>query len=254
MHHLRNGCCYDKPMINQQQSKSSSGEKAMVGILMLETHFPRILGDLGNPASWNFPVQYSIVSGASASKALGHESEELLESFIKAGKELVANGADGITTSCGFLSLMQNELSAAIDAPVAASSLMQVPWVQAVLPPGKRVGVLTVHAQNLSEEHLLAAGAAVDTPIAGTENGEEFTRVILNDETSMNIEKCRTDNLRGAEELLTQHEDIGAIVLECTNMVPYAADIQDQTGLPVYSIYTFINWFQSGLVAKRFHT
>lgn len=240
-------------MIIKQQNKSGQQLKASVGILMLETHFPRILGDLGNAASWDFPVQYSIVKGASAPKALGANSDALLESFITAGKELVENGAHGITTSCGFLSLMQKELSAAIDAPVAASSLMQVPWVQSLLPPDKRVGVLTVHAENLTKEHLRAAGAALDTPVEGTENGEEFTRVILNDEPSMDIDKARLDNLLAAQNLIAKHDNIGAIVLECTNMVPYAADIQLKTGLPVFSIYTFINWFQAGLVAKRFH-
>ena len=53
-------------------------------------------------------------------------------------------GAEAITTNCGFLSLFQRELAAAVGVPVATSSLMQVPWVQATLPPGKRVGVVTV--------------------------------------------------------------------------------------------------------------
>ncbi len=252
MGHQLHCSCYGKRMVNKQQNKSEQQRKASVGILMLETQFPRILGDLGNAASWDFPVQYAIVKGASAPKALGAESKALLDSFIVAGQELVANGADGITTSCGFLSLMQRELSAAINAPVAASSLMQVPWVQSLLPDGKRVGVLTVHANNLTTEHLHAAGAAIDTPVEGTEHGSEFTRVILNDEARMDIAAARKDNLQAAQALIRKHDNIGAIVLECTNMVPYAADIQLSTGLPVFSIYTFINWFQAGLVAKRF--
>ncbi len=239
-------------MTRHQQSKNDDTHLASVGILMLETQFPRVLGDLGNAASWDFPVRFAMVKGASANVALSQDSDTLLEPFIVSAKELLAQGVDGITTSCGFLSLMQKELSAAIDAPVAASSLMQVPWVQAILPPGKRVGVLTVHASNLSEKHLLAAGAPADTPVAGTENGNEFTRVILGDEPTMDLEKCRTDNVQAARELIANHDNIGAIVLECTNMVPYAADIQALTGLPVFSIHTFINWFQAGLVAKRF--
>lgn len=245
--------CYGKPMNSSEQNKNDHSLKASVGILMLETQFPRILGDLGNVNSWDFPVLYKIVQGASASAALSSDSSELLAPFIAAGKELVVQGADGITTSCGFLSLFQNELSTALGVPVATSSLMQVPWVQALLSPGKRVGVLTVHAKNLSAEHLIAAGAPLDTPVAGTENGEEFTRVILADEPTMNIELSRQDNIQAAQYLVANHKNIGAIVLECTNMVPYAADIQATTGLPVFSINTFINWFQAGLVAKRFN-
>lgn len=219
---------------------------------MLETQFPRVIGDIGNVDSWAFPVLYKKVHGASATAALSADSAELLAPFIDAAKELLALGADGITTSCGFLSLFQDELKEALEAPVATSSLMQVPWVQTLLPPAKRVGVLTVHAQNLTAEHLMAAGAPVDTPIAGTEHGKEFTRVILADEPHMDLGACRADNLEAASKLVKDNPNIGAIVLECTNMVPYAADIQKLTGLPVFSIYTLINWFQSGLIPKRF--
>lgn len=219
---------------------------------MLQTRFPRIPGDLGNASSWNFPVQYSVVKGASAHAVIVANDEQLLTPFIEAAKDLVALGVDGITTSCGFLSLMQNELSAAINVPVAASSLMQVPWVESLLPRGQRVGVLTIHSERLLPRHLAAAGAATDTPVEGTEAGKEFTNAILQDETSLNVAQCREDNVEAAIRLIEKHPEVGAIVLECTNMVPYAADIQAVTGLPVYSVYTFINWFQSGLRPRRF--
>jgi Asp/Glu/hydantoin racemase len=227
---------------------------ASVGILMLETHFPRIPGDLGNAGSWPFPVLYRVVHGATALNAITQDSTELLQPFIDAARELIAMGADGITTSCGFLSLLQNELKAAIGVPVAASSLMQIPLIQALLPPGKRAGVLTIDSRSLSPAHLVAAGAAADTPVAGTEHGSEFSRVILNDEIDMDIAQCRRDNVQAARQLLRQHPEVGAIVLECTNMVPYADDIQAATGLPVFSIHTFVSWFQSGLVPRRFPT
>lgn len=225
---------------------------ASVGILMLETRFPRFIGDIGNADTWQFPVIYKTVLGSSASAALSTDNSGLLEPFICAAKELVTLGVDGITTSCGFLSLFQKQLSRALDVPVATSALMQVPWVQGLLPPGKRVGILTVHAKNLTARHLIAAGAAPDTPVAGTETFLEFTGAILADEAHMDFEACRKDNLQAAGELTRQHPEVGAIVLECTNMAPYAADIQHLTGLPVYSIYTLINWFQSGLVPRRF--
>lgn len=235
-----------------KQNRPKTVQGASVGILMLETHFPRILGDIGNADSWNFPVHYRVVQGASAHSVVTSHKPQLLEPFIEAAKDLIAMGADGITTSCGFLSLMQKQLSAAIDAPVATSSLMQVPWVESMLPPGKRVGVLTIQASSLTPAHLLAAGAAADTPVVGTEAGSEFTRVVLNDESEMDLELCRSDNLMAAQQLIEYHPELGAIVLECTNMVPYAADIQQATGLPVFSIYSFVNWFQSGLVPRRF--
>ena len=88
--------------------------------------------------------------------------------------------------------------------------------------------------------------------MAGTENGSEFSRVILNDEPTMNVELCRADNVNAARRLIEEHPDVAAIVLECTNMAPYAADIQRETGLPVFSIVTLINWFQTGLQPRNF--
>jgi len=116
-------------MNQSEHTKKDDSAPASVGILMLETQFPRILGDIGHPGTWDFPVLYKTVHGASAFAALSSNSDELLVPFIVAAKELVMQGAAGITTSCGFLSLFQSELKSAIDVPVATSSLMQVPWV-----------------------------------------------------------------------------------------------------------------------------
>jgi len=129
---------------------------ARVGILMLETRFPRIPGDMGNAATWPFPVLYKVVPGASPRRVVHDKAAGLLDSFLDAAEELVRLGADGITTTCGFLSLFQREIAAHVGVPVATSSLMQIPLIERVLPPGKRVGILTVSAANLTGEHLLA--------------------------------------------------------------------------------------------------
>ncbi|WP_299618942.1 aspartate/glutamate racemase family protein [Pelagibius sp.] len=225
---------------------------ATVGILMLEARFPRILGDIGNALTWPFPVQYRVVRGASPDRVVRHKAEGTTEAFIAAAQDLVASGVDGITTNCGFLSLIQAEVSGAVEVPVATSALMQVPLVQSLLPPGKRVGVLTISKSTLTEEHLQAAGVPLDTPIVGTEGGRAFTDAILEDRLEIDFAACRLDLLDAALALLEEHPDVGAIVLECTNMVPYAADIRKATDLPVYSIYTFVTWFQSGLMPRTF--
>ncbi|MBV8914179.1 MAG: hypothetical protein JOZ05_14210 [Acetobacteraceae bacterium] len=108
----------------------------------------------------------------------GDRSNGLLDAFLEAAADPVRDGADGITTSCGFLSVYQQELAAHVEVPVAASSLMQIPLVQRTLPPGRRVGVLTYMESRLGPEHLQAAGAQQDTPVVGTESGREFWRVM----------------------------------------------------------------------------
>ena len=225
---------------------------AKVGVLMLETRFPRIPGDMGNAETWPFPVLYKVVPGASPRRVVCDRAEGLLDAFLSAAGELVRLGADGITTTCGFLSLYQRELAAHVGVPVATSSLMQIPFIERVLPPGKRVGVLTVSAANLTEEHLVAAGADPATPVTGTDGGSEFTRVLINDEVRLDVAAAERDILAAGDALVANYTGIGAVLLECTNMVPYARALSRQLCLPVFSIYTFVTWFHAALVPRDF--
>jgi len=152
---------------------------APLGILMLEARFPRIPGDMGNGSTWPFPVLFRVVRGASPERVVLNGATGLLQDFVAAATDLVDLGAEAITTNCGFLSLFQAELAAHVRVPVATSALIQVPWVQATLPPGRRVGVVTVSAGSLTPRHLAAAGVPPDTPFVGTEHGREFFRVLV---------------------------------------------------------------------------
>jgi hypothetical protein len=225
---------------------------ARVGILMLETRFPRIPGDMGNALTWPFPVLFKVVPGASPRRVVYEKAQGLLDDFLEAAAELVRLGADGITTTCGFLSLYQRELAAHAGVPVAASSLMQVPLIERVLPPGKRVGVLTISAASLTRDHLRAAGADPETPVIGTDAGREFTRAILNDEPSLDCAAAERDIIDAGDELVARHPETAAVVLECTNMVPYGRALSEHLRLPVYSIYSFVSWFQAGLAPRDF--
>jgi len=224
---------------------------AAVGILMLEARFPRIPGDVGNAATWPFPVLYKVVRGASPERVVRQRAQGLLDAFIEAGRELVAQGADGIVTNCGFLSLFQDELAAACGAPVATSALMQAPLIERLLPPGRQVGILTVAAASLTPEHLAAAGVALDTPVIGTDGGRDFSRALLGNELQLDLAQAEADVLAAGDELVARHPEIGAVLLECTNMCPYARSLRDRLGLPVFDMVSFVTWFHGGLVPRR---
>ncbi len=225
---------------------------ASVGILMLDARFPRVPGDMGNAASWPFPVLYRIVRDASPDLVVRRGAEGMLPAFIAAARDLVADGVDGITTNCGFLSLFQDDLAKAVPVPVLASSLAQVEMVNRTLPRGRRAGVLTISASTLTRRHLDAAHVPPDTPIGSTEGGAEFTRAILNNELTLDVDKARQDNVDAARALQAAHPELGAFVLECTNMCPYAPDITAATGLPCFSMLSLVTWFHSGLAPRRY--
>lgn len=233
-----------------QGGKSVYG--AAVGILMLDTLFPRIPGDIGNAATFPFPVHYKVVRGASPDRVVLRNGEGLIGVFIEAAKELESEGVDGITTSCGFLSQFQEDLTAAVSIPVLTSSLMQVELVNRMLRSGKRAGILTISSSNLTDAHLARANVPLDTPIGSTEGGKEFTPAVLGNRTELDVRMAREDNIDAARRLQADHPEVGALVLECTNMTPFAADIRDATGLPVFSIVTLVNWFQSGLAPHQY--
>ena len=180
------------------------------------------------------------------------DAEPLFEEFVLAGRALVDAGSDGIATNCGFLVPFQDRLADALGVPVATSSLLQVPTVARTLPKGQRVGILTISPETLTRAHRDAAGIDADIPVFGTGAGSEFTEKILGDAEEIDFGKARAENVRAARDLIGAHPDVGAIVLECTNMVPYAADIRRATGRPVFSIYTYLLWFQAGLLPRRF--
>ena len=220
---------------------------------MLDARFERPPGDAGNAASWPFPVLYGVVRGASPSRVVRDGAAGLLPDFIAAGRELVARGAAAVATSCGFLSIFQRELAQALGVPVATSALLQVPWVQAMLAPGQRVGVITACAATLTPAHLAATGAAADTPVAGLEHGTELYRVLVaGEKDEIDPAAAQRDVLAAGRELLSKHPEVAAIVLECTNLPPYASALQATVGLPVYDVHSLVSWVHAGLQPRTF--
>jgi len=224
-----------------------------IGILMLESKFPRIPGDMGNATTWDFPVLYKVVKNASPDAVVRKADSNLLELFITAAKELEKEGVRAITTNCGFLAMFHNEMAAAVDVPVFTSSLMQVPLVHAMLKPTQKVGIITINSQALSQKHLGAVGVdKVPHVILGTEDEQEFTRAILDNEIELDVEKSRADLIKVAAKLVSDNPDVGAVVLECTNMMPYAAAIQEEIDLPVFDIYTLVQMVHLAAVRNPF--
>lgn len=227
---------------------------ATIGIVMLDTKFQRLPGDIGNAGTFPFPVQYKVARGVRNGAALAPEQTDVLDKFIEASNELIAMGVDGIATSCGFLSKFQPVLTERLSVPVATSSLIQVPFVQATLPKGKRVGILTAVKSALTEEHLSVVGIDPNTPIAGPDPNGKMRLNSINDRAEVDYFEQEKDVVAAARQLLEENDNIGAVVLECTNFPPYAHAIEREFGLPVYDVIGMIHWFQRGLRPVNYRT
>ena len=223
-----------------------------IGILMLETYFERFNGDIGNARTWPFPVQYKIVKGASPDRITSLTSTDFLQPFLDAADELIAAGCDGITTTCGFLALYQRELTDHCSVPVATSALLQVPMVARILPKGKRPAVITFSAESLTQKHLTSVGVDPATPVIGMPPSSEFQRSIRSGDTSVSIDTLRAEVLAVATAVVAKDSSIGALVLECTNLTPYSADLRRDLGLPIFDVLSLIHWFHRSLRPEVF--
>lgn len=222
-----------------------------VGIIILDTRFQRIPGDIGNATTFPFPVQYMVARGLAEGSSL-EPDPKTLQNFIDVATQLIDLGVSGITTSCGFLSLFQDILTEALPVPVATSSLLQIPLVQRLLPKGKRVGVITATHSKLTGAHFRAVGAPEDTPFQGLDMEGTFRQNLRKGVSPISYAAHEADILNAAERLLDQNSDIGAIVLECTNMPPYAHAISAAFRMPVFDVVSMIKWFHAGLAPRPY--
>jgi hypothetical protein len=213
----------------------------ILGILMLDTQFPRPLGDVGHPDTFGVSVHMERIRGAFPDKVVTSakrlRKEQLLPSFQGLVRNMQARGVKAITTSCGFLVLLQKELQAVAKIPVVTSSLLQLP---ALLAQQSQVGVLTISSAHLGQDHLRAAGVSVerlqDVLVQGVGQGTEFVSKILGNQPSMDLLQAEKDVLAAALALKARAPHLTTLVLECTNMPPYKAAIEEATGWQVRSL------------------
>jgi Asp/Glu/hydantoin racemase len=176
--------------------------------------------------------------------------------FADAARTLERGGVRMIGTGCGYLGLMQRELQAAVSVPVLSSSLIQVPWVARTLAPGRRVGIITADSRALGDAYFEPLGwttRSVPVAICGIEDEDRFLDLLrrpgLRD---AEIAEMHAAMARVAAEFAAAHADLGALVLECTNLPPYAAAMQQACGLPVFDVVTLLTWAHAAAVRRPF--
>lgn len=214
-----------------------------IGILMLDTKFPRIYGDIGNALTFDFPVKYKKVIGATSQRVVREADVSLIQPFIEAAGELEQEGVSAITTSCGFLAVFQEHLADAVDVPVFSSSLLQIPMAYRMLKKGQKVGIMTASKPHLTQLHFKGAGAGhIPMVVYGMEKEEEFPEVFLNQKETLDVPKAEHEMIKVAQTMVKENPDIGAIVFECTNMPPFRDSVQRVVQLPVFDIVTLTNY------------
>jgi hypothetical protein len=212
-----------------------------IGVLMLDTRFPRLPGDIGNPSSFGVPTLTRIVRGVHASdvvrSAAAQRSAGLFEPFMQVLRAFEREGAASVTTTCGFLVLLQAQLQYVTRLPVVTSSLTLLPEL---LERHRRVGVLTVSARYLDGDYFRVAGVPPsrmeDVATEGVDPAGEFASVFLGDRPTLDFDRARREVVEAALRLKARAPGVTDVVLECTNMPPYARAIEAATGFRTWSL------------------
>ncbi|SFY45590.1 hypothetical protein SAMN04244548_05277 [Paracoccus pantotrophus] len=236
----------------QIRRKSQSWYGESIGILILDAAYPCIPGNVGNASTYPFPVRYHQVEGASIDRLLNQADPALVAPFIEGARKLQAEGVKAITGACGFMALFQREVAAAVEISVLLSPLLQIPFIAHIT--GRPVGVITANASRLTPAHFAACGAdpKVALHIAGMEDQPEFRSAILEEKGTLDSARIEEEIMTVAAGLVQRHPRIGAILLECLDLPPYAQAIQAVTGRPVFDFNSMIRHVERACVACRY--
>lgn len=205
-----------------------------IGIIVLDARYPCIPGNVANASTYSCPVRFQRIEGGSIERLLYNRDPELAKPFIEAALALQAAGVKAVSGACGFMALFQKQVAEALDIPVLLSSLLQIPFIHSVT--GKPVGILTADASALTPRHFEGVGVSADIPleIMGLEDCAEFRSSILQEKGTLNSALIEAEVVEKALALQRKNPGIGSILLECSDLPPYASAVQRATGLPVF--------------------
>jgi hypothetical protein len=234
-----------------------------LGIIILDDVYPGFPGDVRNASAYPFPIQYEIAEGVDI-QALVHAADKspCLEPIQRAAKKLERMGCRAIAAECGYFSYFQKDIAGYVDVPAFMSSLLQVPLAQQLVGPYKVVGVLVAREKQLTQEHLEAVGIRPGSNyvIAGAEDDgrcQEFEHLWYGprrtDPPGADYDKAEQEFVQVAVEFFQAHPNMGAMVLECTGMQPFARAVQREIDVPIFSWGTLLDYAYSVVVHRDYY-
>jgi Asp/Glu/hydantoin racemase len=238
-------------VIRQKPGQMIGGHS--VGIIVLNVGYPLIPGNAANATTYPFPVRYEVVEGADIPSLLAGD-RSLLAPSLRAAEKLVGDGCRAIVGACGYFAKFQQEMAQALPVPVFMSSLCQVPMIVGSLRASEQLGVVCASKPALDDATLASAGISPGAPVVvyGMEESDEFRTSILEGKGWMDNAKVEAEVVEMAVRLARENPRVKALLLECSDMPPYAMAVQEATGLPVWDFITLIDWIHNGVVKRAF--
>jgi len=246
---------YDQEEVFIPKGQAMGG--CAIGIIKIGAlWFPLMPGNVSNATTFNFPVHYKWMEGSPNMDQIITTKPDpaFLEQTIKAAKELERMGCRAVVGACGYFANFLTEVAAAVNVPCFLSSLMQVPIISRALKPSQKIGIICANGRVLSSAPALKACGINDPStivITGAENLSQMQNV-LQGRGHLNNAEFEQELVGLVKQMVSDNPDVGAILLECTEMPPYAWAIQKAVRLPVFDFTTMVNWVYNAVVRRPF--
>jgi aspartate/glutamate racemase len=230
-----------------------------IGLIQMHVNLAMIPGNMGNATTFDFPILYRRMNADNVVDVMANPpTENFTDAIVEAAQWLELQGVRAIMGNCGFFGSYQNAVKARINLPFFSSSLMMLPMMVHSMPGNKKVGVITANGPILEQVQAIEnCGLSPDDKenrivVRGCENGEEFSSAIMANTGVYNALKVEQEIVAVARQLVEENDDIGAILLECTELSPAAVAVQNAVRLPVWDYTTLTKWIYSGCIRRPF--
>jgi hypothetical protein len=241
--------------------KGKLGYGMGLGIMILDEVYPAFPGDIRNPSAYPYPIQFSVVKNIDCEILIrGKNKNPCRKPIFDAAEELEKMGCRAILSECGYFAYFQKDVKEHVNIPTFMSSLIQFSWIQQSISSQKSIGIMCAEKNQLKDEHLKAVDIDLNSNfvIAGARDEWSVTQFesLWNHDlgpAEADYETNEKELVEMTEEFVNKNPSIGALLLECTGMTPFARAMQRAVDLPVYSWGTLLDYAYSISVSREYY-
>jgi Asp/Glu/hydantoin racemase len=225
-----------------------------VGIMYIDDiWYPLMPGNVVNACTYDFPVRMMAVPNLN-NQRLFDADPTIANDLIDVARHMVEKeGCRAICSACGFFGNFHAQVADAVDVPVALSSMVQIPWIRSTLKQGQKIGIMCANGKAVTSDLLDACRIDDHSNLVVKDllPTKHFSAVVTMTGHFDNG-KARQEVVQAAKELVASDPAIGAILLECSDLPPYASDVQRAVGLPVFDFITLIKWLHNSTTQRPY--
>lgn len=222
-----------------------------IGIIAVDLHYPKLPGNVVNATTYDYPVLYEKVEFEI--EQLFEGDGDIKEVILQAARKLQSQGVRAVVGACGFFANFQKDVADELEIPAFLSSMVQLPMIKLGIRTGKKIGIITASGNDITDKMLMDVGVSAEDCYIQDIGSLDGFKTIRHGYEYLDNESIARTVVEAAELLVQNHDDVGAILLECSDIPPYAFMVQEAVNLPVFDFITLINWVHHSVTQKPYY-